>query len=293
MLKVFRFLVISIVSSPFALSSAWAQEFETVQFPGAVFTELTGGPNLEGTSVGIYTDTAGLTHGFSLTIEGKMTSFDPPGSQFTTPNFINLEGVIVGGFLDAGGVARGFVLKGGEFTTLDFPGAPGTILTGISSLGEISGESCESILCDTITHSFVRSAKGVFTSFDPPGAVSSAANTVSILGEVVGVFTDSAGNTHGYVLNNGKYTTIDVPGAVFTFAGGGNAQGDVVGQFTNANGVNGAFLLSKGKFTTFEAPGAGTSSGQGSGASGINLEGTIVGLYVNSQNTTFGFIRYR
>jgi hypothetical protein len=116
---------------------------------------------------------------------------------------------------------------------------------------------------------------------------------VSILGEVVGVFTDSAGNTHGYVLNNGKYTSIDVPGAVFTFAGGGNAQGDVVGQFTNANGVNSAFLLSKGKFTTFEAPGAGTSSGQGSGASGINLEGTIVGLYVNSQNTTFGFIRYK
>jgi hypothetical protein len=293
MFKVFRLLAISIVSLPFALSSAWAQEFESVQFPAAVFTELTGGPNLEGTSVGIYTDTAGLTHGFTLTAEGKMTSFDPPGSQFTTPNFINLEGVIVGGYLDAGGVSRGFVLKGGEFTTLDFPGAAGTILTGISSLGEISGESCEAALCNTTTHSFLRSVKGVFTSFDPPGAVSSAASTVSILGEVVGVYTDSAGNTHGYTLSHGTYTTIDVPGAVFTFAGGGNAEGDVVGQFANADGVIGAFLLSKGTFTTFEAPGAGTSSGQGSGASGINFEGTIVGLYVNSANTTFGFIRYR
>jgi probable HAF family extracellular repeat protein len=293
MLKVFRFLAISIVSFPFTLSSAWAHEFETIQFPGAVFTQLTGGPNLEGTSVGDYTDAAGLTHGFKLTIDGKMTSFDPPGSQFTTPNYINLEGVIVGGYLDAGGVARGFVLRGGQFTTLDFPGAAGTILTGISSLGEISGESCESILCDTITHSFIRSVKGVFTSFDPPGAVSSGAATVSIFGEVVGSYTDSAGNTHGYALNHGTYTTIDVPGAVFTFAGGGNDQGDVVGTSANANGVTSAFLLSKGTFTTFEAPGAGTSSGQGSGASGINVEGTIVGIYVNSANTTFGFIRYK
>lgn len=291
MSQVFRVLAIWPISVAFALSTASAQEFETVQFPGAVATVLTGGPNPEGTSVGDYTDTAGVTHGFKLTRGGTFTSFDPPGSGFTTPNFINPQGVIVGGYLGADGASHGFVLNGAEFTTLDFPGAPGTILTGINPEGEIAGESCETALCNTITHSFLLSKKGAFTSFDPPGAISSAASTVSASGEVVGIFTDSSGNLHGYTLAHGTYTTIDVPGAVFTFAGGGNIEGDVVGQFAGANGVATAFLLRKGVFTTFEAPGAGTSSGQGSGASGINPEGTIVGFYVDSAGATFGFIR--
>jgi uncharacterized membrane protein len=291
MLKAFRVLLVLPISVAFALSTASAQEFTTIQFPGAVTTVLTGGPNPRGTSVGDYVDTSGVTHGFQLTKGGIFTSFDPPGSVFTTPNFINAEGVIVGGYLGADGASHGFILDGEEFTTLDFPGAPGTILTGINPKGEISGESCVAALCNTITHSFVMSKKGAFTSFDPPGAVSSAASTISPSGEIVGVYTDGAGTIHGYILSHGTYTTIDVPGAVFTFAGGGNAEGDVVGQFADADGVAGAFLLSKGVFTTFEAPGAGTSSGQGSGASGINPEGTIVGFYVNSAGAVFGFIR--
>ncbi|MGO9829714.1 MAG: hypothetical protein ACLPJH_06200 [Myxococcaceae bacterium] len=291
MLKILRFSAICTISVAFAGSSARAQDFETIQYPAAVTTILNGGPNPEGTSVGGYTDTAGVTHGFKLTAEGKFTSFDPPGSAFTTPNFINVEGTIVGGYLDAEGISRGFVLKGEEYSTVDFPGAAGTILTGISPLGEISGEACDTALCNTTTHSFVLSNKGVFRSFDPPGAISSSASTVSITGEVVGSYTDSAGNTHGYVLAHGTFSTIDVPGAVFTFAGGGNAEGDVVGEYATAAGVTGAFLLSNGAFTTFQAPGAGTSSGQGSGASGINIEGTIVGFFVNSEGNVFGFIR--
>ncbi len=291
MLKVSSCLVISMLNSLVPPSIASAQEFDTVEFPEAITTVLTGGPNLEGTSVGTYTDTGGFTHGFKLTEGGKFTSFDPPGSGFTTPNFINLEGVIVGGYLDAGGTSRGFILKGGEYTTVNFPGAAGTILTGINPLGEISGESCDAALCNTTTHSFILSRTGVFTSFDPPGAISSSANTVSITGEVVVVFTDGAGNVHGYVLSDGTFSTIDVPGAVFTFAGGGNAEGEVVGEYADADGVTGAFILKDGTFTTFEAPGSGSGSGQGSGASGINLEGTIVGFYVTSANATFGFIR--
>ncbi len=166
MLKVFGFLAIFV---PFASSTASAQEFKSIEFPGAVTTILSGGPNLEGTSVGDYTDASGFTHGFSLTAGGKL--------RRSTRQVLDLRLRILsiwrgrsGGFLDPGGVSRGFVLKDGQFTTLDFPGAAGTILTGISSLGEISGESCDAPLCNTTTHSFVRSVRGVFTSFDPPGA---------------------------------------------------------------------------------------------------------------------------
>jgi hypothetical protein len=291
MLKLFRFVAFGTISAAFAFSTASAQEFATIQFPGAPITVVNGGPNPEGTSVGSYVDTAGVTHGFTLSKNGTLTSFDPPGSVATTPDFIDPQGTIVGGYVDAGGTNHGFILEDGEYTTVNFQGAAGTVLTGISPSGEMSGFSCEAAACNTTTHSFLVSKKGVFTSFDPPGAISSSASTVSPSGEVVGNYTDSGGKSHGYVLNKGTYTTIDVPGAAFTFAGGGNPEGDVVGESIDAAGVLHAFLLSKGVLTTFEAPGAGTASGQGSGASGINPAGTIVGFSVTSTGGVFGFVR--
>ena len=60
MTKVFRFLAICTIGIAFATSSiAWAQTYTAVDFPGAVLTELIGGPNPQGTSVGGYTLTAG------------------------------------------------------------------------------------------------------------------------------------------------------------------------------------------------------------------------------------------
>ena len=124
MIKVFRFLAICTISVAFAtLSIARAQTYTTVDFPGATLTELIGGPNPQGTSVGGYTLTAGgALHGFTLR-NGVFTPFDPPGSTFTTVNFINPRGDIVGAYVDAGGVSHGFVLSGGTYTTVDYPGA--------------------------------------------------------------------------------------------------------------------------------------------------------------------------
>ena len=98
MIKVFRFVAVCTISVAFAtLSIAWGQTYTTVDFPGAIATTLNGGPNPQGTSVGSWTDAAGVTHGFALTKKGVFTSFDPPGSTLTTPNFISPQGVIVGG----------------------------------------------------------------------------------------------------------------------------------------------------------------------------------------------------
>jgi len=59
-MKVFRFLAICTIGAAFAtLSIAWAQSYTSVDFPGAAATELIGGPNPQGTSVGAYTLTAG------------------------------------------------------------------------------------------------------------------------------------------------------------------------------------------------------------------------------------------
>jgi hypothetical protein len=288
--KVFRFLAMCTISVAFA-TIASAQVYKSIDFPGAVATTLNGGPNPPDTSVGSYTDTSGVTHGFTLTKRGVFASFDPPGSTFTIPNFISPQGEIVGGYLDASGVSHGFVLNGGKYTTVDFSGAAGSALTGLNPSGEMSGFSCSDPACGNTgapntSHSFVVSKTGVFTSFDPPGSISSTASTVNPAGAVVGSYTDNAGNGHGYLLDHGTFTTIDFPGAIFTFAGGGNAEGDIVGEYVDTAGVAHSFLLSKGVFTSFDPPGAIASD-----AAGINPGGVIVGIYEDSANVFHGFVR--
>src|SRR5215472_18849052 len=122
MTKVFHLMAACTISVVLATSSiAPAQTYTTIDFPGAVATTLNGGPDPQGTSVGTYTDTAGIVHGFTLSKTGVMTPFDPPGSTGTTLNFITPQGVIVGGYLDAGGASHGFFSENGAVTTLDFP----------------------------------------------------------------------------------------------------------------------------------------------------------------------------
>ena len=119
-------LAIWVITIAFATSSiASAQTYLSIDFPGATTTILSGGPSPEGTSVGIYIDIAGVTHGFVLNKKGIFTSFDVPGSTATTPNLIDPQGTIVGSYLDASNVSHGFILHGSNFTTLDFPGAAG------------------------------------------------------------------------------------------------------------------------------------------------------------------------
>jgi len=290
MTKVFRFVAMGAISVALATSSiASAQTYTTIDFPGAVVTTLNGGPNPQGTSVGSYTDTSNVTHGYTLTKKDVFTAFDPPGSAATTPNFISPQGVIVGSYLDSAGTSHGFILANGQYTTVDFAGAAGTVLTGLNPSGEMSGFSCVVASCASgITHSFTVSKKAAFKSFDPPGAVSSTASTVNPSGAVVGAFADSGGVTHGYLLYHNKFATIDFPGSILTFAGGNNPEGDIIGEYIDTAKVAHSFLLSNGAFTSFDPPGASASD-----ASGINPGGIIVGLYVDGSGAVHGFIRTR
>ena len=297
MINIFRFLAICTIGAAVAASSiASAQTYTSVNYPGAVLTELIGGPNPQGTSVGGYTLTAGgALHGFTVR-GGVFTPFDPPGSTFTTANFINPRGDIVGSYVDAGGVSHGFVLSGGSYTTVDYPGAAGTALSSINPSGEMSGATCSDPACGVfgatnVTHSFLVSKKGVFSAtFDPPGAASSTSSVVIPSGAVVGAYTDLSGTTcstqcQGYMLFHGSYATINYPGSSFTFAGGANAPGDIVGIYTDASGVSHGFLFN-GAYTSFDYPGAIFTE-----ATGINPSGVIVGLYVDSAGAVHGFMR--
>src|SRR5215469_12486228 len=241
-----RFLAICALGAAFATPPfASTQTYKTIDYPGATATVPLGGPNPEGTSVGGYVDASGVTHGYTLSSNGVFTSIDPPGSTFTTPNFISPEGVIVGAYSDAANVSHGFVLESGKYTIIDFPGAAGTTLTGMDPAGNISGFSCSDPGCGSPVagnHSVVRSKAGLSTSFDPPGAIGSQASAITPSGEVVGAYVDSAGVEHGYILKGGVFSTTDFPGATFTFNGGVNPEGDIVGAYRNGN-VQHSFLF--------------------------------------------------
>jgi hypothetical protein len=292
MINVLRFLAICMIGTAFATSSiASAQTYTTIDYPGATLTFLLGGPNPKGTSVGQYNDTSGVAHGFTFDSRGVFTSFDPPGSTSTTPNFINPKGVIVGSYNDAANVSHGFVLDKGQYTTIDFPGAAGTTLTGLNPSGVMSGFTCSDPACGStgapsINHSFIVSKAGSFSTFDPPNATGgSQTSTITPSGEVVGAYTDGSGVRHGYVLYHGMFFTTNFPGATFTFDGGVNPEGNIVGAYRNGS-VQHSFLLSGGVFTSFDPPGAVASD-----ATGINPAGIIVGLYLDSAGALHGFIR--
>jgi hypothetical protein len=85
-----------------------------------------------------------LTLSVSASAKGPtIIAFDPPGSILTEAFDINPEGAITGGYLDASSVVHGFLRDpDGTFTTIDAPGAQGTLTStvdGLNPAGAISG----------------------------------------------------------------------------------------------------------------------------------------------------------
>jgi hypothetical protein len=54
---------------------------------------------------------AGATHGLFFIPPNQFSTFDYPGSTFTSLNGINDKGVICGRYVDASGIAHGFLAR--------------------------------------------------------------------------------------------------------------------------------------------------------------------------------------
>ena len=81
--------------------------------------------------VGSYTDSSGVSHGFSYS-GGIYTSLDAPWGKNTAVQGINDMGVMVGTYVDGGGVNHGFRISlNGVYYPVDHPlGSKGTIAIG-------------------------------------------------------------------------------------------------------------------------------------------------------------------
>ena len=242
----------------------------------------------------------------------------PYGVQGTFLLGINNRGKISGNYGDTNDFTHGLELINGTWTTLNDPSVgpptltadpatnffPGTDAVKMNNVGQLVGFYIDQY---NVQHSFLLS-HGHYTTIDPPGAAkipgptfvnADQAGDINDNGKIVGLYTDTNGNTHGYVLSNGHYTTLDDPSAngVFTTASGINDSGQIVGFYSNdvsfSNGTASdvhSFLLSHGRYTTLDDPNAGTGVMQGTFAEGINNAGQIVGYYVTAAGATHGFV---
>jgi hypothetical protein len=181
--------------------------FTNVNNPGTattppVFNQLLG-VNDHNIAVGFFTDTAGVTHGYTYTISsaGFSSAINDPSAgtgagQGTTAAAINNSGEIAGFYVNAGGVTNGFIDNGGTFTTLDVPGAMATSLLGLNNNGEAVGFDVDAmgnmhgIICNVATLTCVQQD-------DPNGIDTTTFNGVNDSGQIVGFYVNGAGNTIG------------------------------------------------------------------------------------------------
>jgi uncharacterized membrane protein len=226
--------------------------FIPVDFPGAVAT-LAFTINDTGDIVGVYFDQDGFQHGFLLR-RGAFSTIDFPGATQTrgvtfelgpglgTAAFgLNRHGDIVGDYADSNKVAHGFLLRHGQFSSFDAPGAvltPGseTLAAQINSSGDIVGGFRRPEFTDS--HGFLL-RDGQFTVIDVPGAAGyfgTIATGINDDGDIVGSFsgpTNNANDFHGFALIQGQYIRIDVPGAFYTETYRINGYQDIVGGYAD------------------------------------------------------------
>lgn len=154
-------------------------------------------------------------------------------------------------------------MSGGNYTTIDVPGASATIPQAINASGQIVGYTLDSL---GARHAFLLSG-GSFTTLGLPGWTSAQASGINNAGQIVGFYFDQASTVHGFLLSGGTYTTIDQPPGAF--ARGLNSTGQIVGSYAGHG-----FILSDGSYTTLDSRFGPTA------ALAINDASQIVGTYL-------------
>jgi uncharacterized membrane protein len=176
----------------------------------------------------------------------------------------------------------------GTYTTIDFPGAAGTIVPPSFALN--LGTSGQFVGCyfntpNGMVHGFLLN-QGTFTTIDFPGSLFTELSGINPQGDIVGNYVDPTSlRVHVLLLRLGSFTTIDFPGAFFTFSASISPEGDIAGGYFDTSFNLHGYVLSQGTFTKVDFPGAMFTA-----AFGVNPAGTIVGAYADAQFKVHGFV---
>lgn len=221
-------------------------------------------------------------------------AYDPPapllrdGFAATAPWDVNNAGTIVG---ESDGV--GFVFQGGVFSSVQHPlASAGTLLTGIADDGLLAGTYFFGDAGTPRSAGFLLDGAS-FEALLVPGATSTAVRDLSPNGRYVGgTWNDSAGATHGFVLDrlSGEFTHVPAgPLGEPSIVQGVNNAGLAVGSFVRAV-PGGAPQL--GAFTLELATGLRTEYLVAAGLErprfrGVNAEGLVSGFGGLGANVAF------
>ena len=100
----------------------------------------------------------------------------------------------------------------GTYTTIDYPGAVQTDISGINNLGTMVGYYIDTA---GVNHGFIYQ-HGSFTAFNDPYAGTGAnqgtqGSGINDFGTIVGAYIDGSGNYHGFMDRGGFFSTLDGP----------------------------------------------------------------------------------
>ncbi len=228
--------------------------------------------------------------------QATFVSIDAPGAgngpgQGTFPLAINRSGMIVGYFIDGSGMEHGFIRAAdGAFTTVDVPGAMGTQITTVNSLGLAAGF----YFLATTTPGFLRYRNGAIGLLNDPGTSYTTPAAMNDKGQVAGDLGLSGGATRGFIWSpTQSFTIVSYRYYAGSFVGvtGLNSSGVTIGSYSDHfdQRTFHAFIRdSAGEVTSFDA----TGSTKNTHASAINSSGQITGYYFDSSdNETQSFVR--
>jgi probable HAF family extracellular repeat protein len=177
-----------------------------------------------------WTDAEGIGFVYNMQTH-TITPVNYPGAVTTVPFGINDAGTIVG-VLGYTTPQTGFKLTAlGRGQLIAVPNVQATWVTGISASGEVVGY-CIPNSIEQFTGFSLNAGK--FQHVAIPDAVVTGTNPAGTA--LVGYYyLQNAGDTAGFVYQNGHLTTLQFPGTTSTHATGINAAGEVVGYFQTSN----------------------------------------------------------
>jgi hypothetical protein len=124
------------------------------------------------------------------------------------------------------------------YTSVDFPDAAATTITGINDEGQIVGFYRDA---GGRTHGFVRRGQ-TFASVDFPGAAWTIARGIGASGDVLGAYRmpgEPDVNQHGYRFSpDGRFSRIDFPGHISTVPVRLLTDGTIIGCYHDTAGMD-------------------------------------------------------
>ncbi len=160
------------------------------------------GVNDQGIAVGFYNDSKGNGHGYSYSIRShRYHRLTVPGATSVTAAAINNRNDIAGFETNSAGTVEGFLkLNDGRVTTLNVPGSSMTQAFGINDGDVVVGTYQVGTGDNAVSHGFIWAPGFGFQNVDDPNGIGATTiNGINDHGRLVGFYTDSSGNTDGFL----------------------------------------------------------------------------------------------